>query len=182
MGNSGGKMKTVRFWTLKIFFITLFLSGTIGFVTEFFMGRIPFAVAVIIVFAIIMLGVIFDIIGVAFSTCDTKPFVAMASKRVREAKRALKLLKNASSVANFCNDVVGDICGIVSGAAGAAIVAKIVILNPNLEQMWLGIGVSALIAAMTVALKSMGKDYAIKNSRQIVQTISKFLCLFSRNK
>ena len=35
------------------------------------------------------------------------------------------MLRNASRVSSVCNDVVGDICGIVSGATGAVIVARL---------------------------------------------------------
>jgi hypothetical protein len=106
----------------------------------------------------------------------------MASKKIKKAREALTLLKNAAAVANFCNDVVGDICGIVSGAAGAAIALKLILDNPGLPQIFVGILISAGIAAITVALKSIGKNIALKNNKEIVSGISLLLSFFVRDK
>lgn len=176
----GNKDKGSKFWPLKIFFITLLLSGSISLVTEYFMGRIHVAVAIMILLIIIFIGVIFDIIGVAFSVCDKTPFVALASKKAKGARRALKMLKNAASVSNFCNDVIGDVCGIISGAAGAAIAAKFIAEASSGFELAIGIGVSALTAALTVALKAAGKTYAMKNDKKIVKAISGILNVFSK--
>lgn len=177
-----GKIKTVRFWTLKIFFITFLLAGVISLLAEYFTNRIDIVFAFLVLLFIILIGVAFDIIGTAFATCDKTPFVAMASKKIKKAREALTLLKNAAAVANFCNDVVGDICGIVSGAAGAAIAAKIILDQPEFPQIIVGILLSAGIAAVTVALKAIGKNIALKNSKQIVSGISSFLSFFMRDK
>jgi len=179
---SNGKLKTVRFWTIKIFFITFILAAAISLLTEYFSDRIDVVFAFFILLLIILTGVIFDIIGVAFATCDKKPFVAMASKKIKKAKEALRLLKNAAAVANFCNDVVGDICGIVSGAAGAAIAVKLIADNPKFPEIIMGILISASVAALTVALKSIGKNIAMKNNKEIVSTISLIFSFFMRDK
>ncbi|MEZ4357208.1 MAG: hypothetical protein R2876_01035 [Eubacteriales bacterium] len=179
---NGGRLKTVKFWTLKIFFITLILAAAFSFLTEYFMNDLNIIVAVLLVLLVLLIGVAFDIIGIAFATCDKTPFVAMASKKVKGAKNALMLLKNATSVSNFCNDVIGDICGIVSGAAGAAIAVKIILISPTIPKLLLGIAISSFIAAMTVSLKSAGKKYAVNKNKQIVQDISKVIGIFSREK
>ena len=49
----------------------------------------------------------------------------MASKKVPGAKQAIWLVKNADAVANFCNDVVGDVAGAVTGAAGATVALRL---------------------------------------------------------
>ncbi len=67
----------------------------------------------------------FDIIGIAVTTAKEMPFHAMAANKVEEAKYAIKLVKNASQVSNFCNDVIGDISGIISGSLGATIIFKL---------------------------------------------------------
>ena len=102
---------------------------------------------------LIALGIIFDIIGVAFTSCDEKPFVAKSAKKMGKARRALVLIKKADVVANVCNDVIGDICGIVSGAVGTAIVVKILGSSPTTSEFVLTIAVSALTAAFTVGGK-----------------------------
>ena len=43
---------------------------------------------------------------------------AMSSKKIKGAKKAVSFKKNADKVSSFCNDVIGDICGIISGSAG----------------------------------------------------------------
>ena len=179
---NGGRLKTVKFWTLKIFFITLILAAVFSFLTEYFMNDLNVIVAVLLVLFVLLVGVAFDIIGLAFATCDKTPFVAMASKKVPGAKNALMLLKNATSVSNFCNDVIGDICGIISGAAGAAIAVKVILENPTIPKLALAIAVSSLIAATTVSLKSAGKRYAVDKNKQIVKDISKIIGVFNREK
>ena len=86
-------------------------------------------VAFLILLAIILIGIIFDIIGMAVATADEKPFHSMASRKVAGASDAIKLLRNAERVSSICNDVVGDICGVVSGSASATIAALIVSLS-----------------------------------------------------
>lgn len=178
---SGSKTKGVRFWTLKIFFITLITSGGISVVAEVFMSNLGILPATLIVIALILLGVIFDIIGVAFASCDQTPFIAMSAKKIKKATRALKLLKNAEIVSNICNDVIGDVCSIVSGAAGAAIVAKIMVSSPSASEIVISILISSVTAACTVAGKALGKGFAMNKNVKIVETIGAFFALFERN-
>lgn len=172
--------KNVRFWALKIFIITLIISSGVSVVAEVFMNRLGLIPAILVVLLLIGIGVFFDIVGVAFASCDQTPFVAMSSKKIKSAVRALKLLKNAGVVSNICNDVIGDVCGIVSGAAGAAIVVKIV-SDPS-NSLTVSIVISSLIAACTVAGKAMGKNYAMRNSTKLVQKIGVMLSVFDKKK
>ena len=71
--------------------------------------------AFLILLVIVMVGIIFDIIGVAVTSADEKPFHSMAARKVPGSQEAIKLLRNAERVSSICNDVVGDICGVVSG-------------------------------------------------------------------
>ena len=45
----------------------------------------------------------------------------MNSRKVKGANVAVKFKKNAEKVSSFCCDVIGDICGVISGGAAAAI-------------------------------------------------------------
>ncbi len=49
----------------------------------------------------------------------------MAAKKVPGAAECIMLLRHADRVASICNDVIGDICGVVSGAAAATIAGEI---------------------------------------------------------
>lgn len=175
------KNRGIRFWALKIFIITLVLTAGISVVTETLLDKLSIAAAVILILVIMLLGVVFDIIGIAFATCDSKPFVSMASRKIKKAKSAIRLLQNADIVSNICGDVVGDICGIVSGAAGAAIALMIAADAVDTQQLIWTIVISSLIASLTVAGKAAGKTIAIRNNKQIVSFVSYVLMFFIRD-
>jgi len=162
---------------VKILIISLVVSAGISVVTELLMDRMSVIAAGFVALFIMLLGIVFDLIGIAFATCDPTPFVSMASKKIKRAKSALTLLKSADVVSNICNDVVGDICGIVSGAAGAAIVVKIA-LTGHMDDFAISIAVPSIIAALTISGKAMGKSIAIKNNKQIVGFVSYVLMFF----
>ena len=164
-------MKVIKYWAIKIFFITLIISAGVSVAVEYFISNLSLGAAVAVLAGIIVVGIVFDIIGVAFASTDHAPFIAMSAKKNRKAHYALKLLKNADIVSNFCNDVIGDICGIVSGAAGAAIALKALAFNAGLPDMVVSIAISALIAASTVGGKAWGKKLAFKNGKDIVMAI-----------
>lgn len=177
---SAAKKKRIRFWALKIFFITLIISAAFSVVSEVFLAKLSAGPAILVVLLIIGIGIVFDIVGVAFASCAQTPFISMASKRDRSAYAALKLLKNADVVSNICNDVIGDICGIVSGAAGAAIAVKLAFLSGDNSSLLVGIIVSAIIASVTVAGKAAGKSVAMQHNVKIVGTIGRIFSTFSR--
>jgi len=180
---SGKKpVKKNNLLVLKMFLITLLISLGVTLISKLFLGDMGLLAAVLVVIALIAIGIFFDIIGVAFSSCDQTPFVAMSSRKIKKAVYALRLLKKADIVANVCNDVIGDVCGIVSGAAGAAIVTKVMMLSDNISEMMLSVGVSGVVAALTVAGKAMGKGYAMKNNVRIVERIGSVVSFFSGKK
>ncbi|MBN2073676.1 MAG: hypothetical protein JW770_07015, partial [Actinobacteria bacterium] len=125
-------------------------------------------ITLIILAIIISIGVLFDIIGVAVTACTVVPLNSMAAKKIRGAAEAIRLLKNADRVSNFCNDVIGDICGIVSGAIGATLVFRILLINPDLESALLGAAIAGFISSLTIGGKAIGKNMAIKNCESIV--------------
>lgn len=159
--------KTVR-WVITIFVITLFVSGAISFLSEELLARSGMVAAFIILFFIVLVGIIFDVVGVAVTSADERPFHSMAARKVPGAQEAIRLLRNAERVGSICNDVIGDICGVVSGSASAAIAAKAV---AHFTFSWSGVVplmLSALVAAATVGGKAIGKSYAINSCTQIV--------------
>jgi len=112
---------------IEDFFITFIISIIFSIVSQkTFSSSGNFLLPLSIIFIIILIGVIFDIVGIAVASTPETPFLSMSSKKIKGAKQALNLIKNADIVSNFCNDVVGDICGIVSGAAGSMLVLKMV--------------------------------------------------------
>lgn len=166
--------KTIR-WVVTIFFVTIFISGMISFASNEIMAQSTIAVAFIILLAIVLIGIIFDIIGMAVASADEKPFHSMAARKVPGAQEAIRLLRNAERVSSICNDVVGDICGVVSGSASAAIAAQVL---ENIEFTWprmITLLMSALVAGLTVGGKAIGKTFAINSCTKIVHSVGKLV-------
>ena len=166
--------KTIR-WVVTIFFVTIVISGSISFVSDEVMQHSGIFTAFMILLAIIFVGIIFDIIGMAVATADEKPFHSMAARKVPGAQAAIRLLRNAERVSSICNDVVGDICGVVSGSASATIAAQIL---QNMEFGWpqiISLLMSALCAGLTVGGKAIGKTFAVNSATSIVHTVGKII-------
>ena len=160
-------------WVIKTIIITLTMSLVFNMLSSGVMKLVDIWVAVQILCFIVLTGVIFDIIGVAVTTASEAPFHSMATRRVKGADRAIKLIKEKDKVSNFCNDVIGDICGIISGSASAAVVTYIVSAAPLLNGFFLGVVVTAVVAALTVGGKAVGKSIAIRYSNSIVYMSAK---------
>ena len=120
----GGSTAPYR-WALTVFLMAVALSAVLSLASESMLDGAGVVIAVLILAAFIGLGIVFDIIGVATTAADPKPFHSMAAHKEKGAKESLYLLRNANKVSSVCNDVVGDICGIVSGATGAVIVTQL---------------------------------------------------------
>ena len=173
------RLKTIK-WVITIFFVTIFISGAISLVSDEVMANSSVAVAFVILLAIILLGIIFDIIGMAVATADEKPFHSMAARKVPGAHEAIKLLRNAERVSSICNDVVGDICGVVSGSASATIAALIL---ANVEIGWpraVSLVMSALVAGLTVGGKAIGKTFAVSSCTKIVHLVGRVIHAFGK--
>ena len=166
--------KTVR-WVVTIFLVTIVISGIISFVSDEVMQTSSILAAFLILLSIILIGIIFDIIGMAVATADEKPFHSMAARKVPGAQAAIRLLRNAERVSSICNDVVGDICGVVSGSASATIAAQIL---QNFEFSWpqiISLAMSAICAGLTVGGKAIGKTFAVNSATSIVHTVGKLV-------
>ena len=178
--SSKRQQKQALRWALTIFLVTIAVSATISFVSGEVMDRSSMAVAFLILLVIVAVGIVFDIVGVAVTSADEKPFHSMASRRVSGAREAIRLLRNAEKVSSICNDVVGDICGVVSGAASATIAARaIVYLDFSWPQL-VSLGMSALVAGLTVGGKAIGKTVAMKSCTEIVFLVGRILATFDR--
>lgn len=163
-------------WIVLIFALTVLISGTMSFVSSELLGQANLTVSFLILIGIILIGILFDIIGVAVTSAEEKPFHSMASRKVPEAAEALMLIRNANRVSSFCNDVIGDICGVISGAASATIAVKV--LSGKSENPLVELLLSALVAAFTVGGKAFGKTFALHMSTSIVHTTARLLHFF----
>ena len=172
------RRKTTK-WVASIFFVTIFVSGLITYVSDEVMALSGLAAAFGILLVIVLLGIAFDILGVAVTAADEKPFHSMAARKVPGAREAINLLRNAERVSSICNDVVGDICGVVSGSASATIAALIL---ANSQMAWprgISLAMSALVAGLTVGGKAIGKTIAVNSCTQIVHLAGRVIYALS---
>lgn len=165
-------------WVLIITLTSFFLSATLSFLSSNLLQGINTILAFCVVLAIILIGIAFDVIGIAVTAADETPFHAMASRKYYGAKQSIKLIRNANKVSSFCNDVVGDICGVISGTASAYIVLRITQNVGALYGTIIGLVISGLVAAMTIGGKAVGKTLAIENSNYIVYKVGVILMFF----
>ena len=165
------KAKTVQIrWIAIIFLSTVLISGLFSTVSNQLLSGANMVAAFGILLVIVLIGILFDVIGVAVTAADPKPFHAMAAHRVRGAREALNMLRRADRVSSFCNDVIGDICGVVSGTASASI-AALAVLHRNGQGLGImEILLAALVSGLTVGGKAIGKTIAMNRSTQIVHT------------
>ena len=180
--NSSGNRKVDYKWVVTIIIWTFIISCSMQTIQEGLMSRVTLFVACLLLFSFIFIGIIFDIIGVAVTAASEVPFHSLASRKIRGAKEAVSLIRNAYKVGNFCNDVIGDIVGIISGSATTAIVVMLNVFVPGNHQFILSIGLAGLVAALTVGGKAIGKGIALSNSNNIVFTVGKIISFFKPKK
>lgn len=167
---TGGKVNHTK-WVLQIVLLTFLISSVFSLVSEVLLRNVEVLVAFIILIIIIMIGILFDILGVAVTAADETPFHSMSSRKLIGAKTSVFMIRNASKISNFCNDVIGDICGILSGAAGTVVISKLIFLGSDHDRIILTIVLSSIIAAITVGGKALGKHYAISECNNIVYRV-----------
>lgn len=168
------KTKTNSRWFVKIILISMCVSMAFTFASSEILGSAGYVMAFLVLAVFILLGISFDIIGVAVTAASTAPFHSMAAHKERGAVEALRLIRNAEKVSSVCNDVVGDIAGIISGTTSALIVAKLM-TDLSTQNILIQLGVSALVTGATVGGKAVGKTVAMSNSTRIVLGVGKLI-------
>ena len=161
-------------WIATVTVIAFFISIVFPFLSETFIPNVNSIIAIVIILLFIGLGIIFDMVGIAITVADLKTFNSMATKRVRGAKLAVKLIQNSEKASSFCNDVIGDICGIISGSAGVSL-ASILSRSYSLSLFSCTLVITAIIAALTIGGKALGKQAAINKSTYILFKFSQIL-------
>ena len=161
-------------WALTVFCMAVALSAALSLASESMLYGAGVAVAVLIFALFIGLGIVFDVIGVAVTAADPKPFHSVAAHKEKGAREALSLLRNASRVSSVCNDVVGDICGIVSGSTAAVIVTHLQ-RDFSTSSVLISIGATALISGITIGGKALGKTVAINQCTSVVYRVARIM-------
>ena len=171
--------KNDKSWILKITIFAFIMSLVFSFLSDLVLSNTNIIVGIIVLLAVIFLGVIFDIIGVSITSVDISPFNSMSSKKIKSGQTAVKLIKNADKVSSFCNDVIGDICGIISGAA-ATIISVGLANKLGINILYVTLVITALTASLTIGGKAIGKGIAIRKNVSIIKNFSKILSIFQK--
>lgn len=169
------KEKRGRRWVVTVILITFVISSLLQMIQAGLMSKVNLAMAFVILITFVMIGIVFDIIGVAVTSANETPFHSLSSQKIRGAKEAVRLIRSADRVGSFCNDVIGDIVGIISGSATTVIVAMIISSGIDFNNFALTTIMTAIVAALTIGGKAAGKRVAIDKSDSIVFFVGKVI-------
>lgn len=159
-------------WIYKVFLLSFIFSSLFSGASSLMTEHFNIVVVTIILFLVILIGIIFDMIGVSVLTSNEASLHAKASKKIKGAKEAITLLKNATQVSSICQDVIGDICGIVSGSLGAVLTVSLA-TKFGFPSPIITILITAIISSLTVGCKAIGKNIAAKKCDTIVFIVGK---------
>lgn len=177
----GNKSKVNYNWIIKITLLAFVISFVFSSISENVIPNVNIFIGILLVIIFIAIGVVFDMIGIAVTSADEKPFHSMSAQKIRGANVAVMFIKNADKVSSFCNDVIGDICGIISGSAGA-IIANTLAIKFNIDIIVMTLFIMALIAAFTIGGKALGKGFAIRKCNTILYDFAKVISYFYNGK
>ena len=166
-------------WIITVLILSFVLSILMSLGSNMVIPKINIYVGIAIIIVFIAISILFDMIGVAITAAEERPFHSMASKRVKGSTHSVRLLKNSDKLASICNDVIGDVCGVVSGSAG------VLVANTLADMMDKDVAIvvlitTAVIASLTITGKALGKSVAIKNSEKITFRVGKVVSIFKR--
>jgi len=164
-------------WSIFISVVTFSLAILFTIVSTAVLEGVNWGIGMLIVFLLVLNGIVFDVLGLAAASANEVPFHGMASEKVKGSKQSIYIVRNADRFSNICNDVIGDISSVISGAASAAVVLKLVGSFDEgniLLRSIVSILFTASVSAMTVGGKALGKSFAIHYSTSIILVVGKF--------
>ena len=162
-----GNAVNVR-WIATISITSFLLSVLMSYTSKRALESVGNIIAFVILLVFISIGILFDIIGGASTVATEKRFHSMAARRVNGAKQAIWIVRNAEKVGSFCNDVVGDISGIISGATSAVIITRLTQDGTDVRSVILSLVITGCVSSLTIGGKAIGKTFAISHSEDIV--------------
>lgn len=179
--NKNVNLKADYKWIVTITLTAFMITFIMSIFSESALKDINLTLSILIVLIFIVLGIVFDMVGISVTVADKKVFHSMAAKKVSGAKTALKLIANNSKVSSFCNDVISDICGILSGTA-AGTIAILLANKLNFNIFYVSLIITSIIAALTIGGKALGKSIAINHSNNILYKFSCVIKVFTGEK
>lgn len=177
--NAVVKRSVDKKWVISITAVSFLLSTILSVISSDILAEVGLLPAFFILWGFIIIGILFDIIGIAVASADEKPFHAMASRKIKGASQSVWLIRNASKVSSFCNDVMGDIVGIISGVIIGSVVLYLTqhISTVNISVFTLCL--TGAVAALTIGGKAVGKTFSINYSNSIVYMVALALNFFT---
>src|SRR5690625_3581632 len=172
------KFKGTLKFSITIAVITFVLAAIFSTASSSILSKTTWYIGIIIVLIIVLIGIIFDMLGIAAAAAEEAPLHAMAAEKVTGAREAVILYRNADKFASFCNDVIGDISGIISGSALTIVIIQITALLQSESQtthIIFSVIMTSIIAALTVGGKAVGKYFAIHSSVTIILFTGKII-------
>lgn len=167
------KKQRVNSWIIVVLVSTFLLSLLFSYISNTAITKLDLIPGIIILVLVILVGVFFDLVGVAVTVANEEHFHAQASKKIKGSKTAIKLIRNSAKVSNFCADVIGDICGVLSGAISAIIALKLT--ESYGMSSYFQFVISALVASFTVGGKAFTKEIVKNKSTEIISFITKII-------
>ena len=161
-------MKNSFRWAFKIFILSICLSIVFSMISQSLFPKLSSILSLFVIMFFITLSVVFDMINVAVTTIKKEDLASEKGKNGYST--ALKLCNNREKVASFCGDVVGDICGILSGAGGVSLVVNMNINNLSIYFIVTCI-ISAFIAGITIFGKAIMKTYSVENCKTVIMKV-----------
>ncbi len=156
-------------WLIKITAIAFSISLIMNMFTNVVVSKLDLIIAFVVLLFVILIGIIFDVIGLAVATATEVPFHSKSTKKYKGARESIMLIRNADKVSSFCNDVIGDIAGVISGGLAATIILNIRQTNPDINSEILNVLLTAFVASATIGGKAFCKTIAINQSYKIVE-------------
>ena len=168
-------MKNINIrWLIRVIVGSFVLTTGFVLISNAVLSEAGYILAFCALFVFVVIGTLFDLVGVAVTAADETPFHSMAAHRGRGAKEAIRLIKNADRVANFCSDVVGNITGLVCGTTTAAIAVRLAndfLLSDLVTQLV----ISGIVVGLMIGGNAWGKSVAISNSTAIVLFVARLI-------
>jgi CBS domain containing-hemolysin-like protein len=173
--------KSLRF-AITVSLITALIAAFLSLSSTTLMAGLSWGGGIVVLFAIVAIGIIFDMLGIAAAAAKEKPFHAMAAKKIPGSKEAVGIIRRADQVSSFCNDVVGDISGVISGSVTFAVVTSLMATFPawNKERWLVDVVLVSFISALTVGGKAIAKTLSIHYANQIVFQVGKIFHWMNR--
>ncbi|WP_029425129.1 hypothetical protein [Alkalibacillus haloalkaliphilus] len=176
--------ESIKF-SVSIAVITLVLAAIFTIISNSILSGVGWVLGMIIVFIIVFIGVLSDMMGIAATAASETPFHSMASEKVYGAKNSIRIVRNADKFATFCNDVIGDIAGVISGTASTLVVIQLATSISNGQastyQFTISVIFTGVVASLTVGGKALGKSIAVRASTELVLFAGKITTFIENN-